>query len=113
MTICKSDEPQRTQRAQRGNFVSRFMVEDLYKNLNWFLCVLCVLCGFTSGCASVRAAPGTADPLNALGWLAGTWMNDDGHTVVEEHWTQPRGGTMFGVNRIVKDGTTVMYEYLC
>ena len=47
------------------------------------------------------------DPnLDRLAWLSGTWLSIEGDVVVEEQWTQPRGGTMFGVNRTVHGNET-------
>lgn len=69
-----------------------------------------------SGCASKQAPhPRQAnDPaLERVAWLEGTWTSDDGKTTSEECWTRPLGGTMFGTNRLVHDGETLFYEYLC
>jgi hypothetical protein len=44
--------------------------------------------------------------------MAGTWTGPSGQSIVEEHWTQPRAGTMFGVNRTMQNDATVFFEYL-
>lgn len=50
-----------------------------------------------------------ADPgLNDLGWMSGHWS--DGTS--EESWSLPKGGTMIGYARTVKDGKTAFFEYL-
>ncbi len=33
------------------------------------------------------------------GWMAGTWMMEDGANWADEIWTSPRGGVMLGVSR--------------
>lgn len=33
------------------------------------------------------------------GWMAGTWMMEDGASWSDEVWTDPRGGIMLGVSR--------------
>lgn len=50
----------------------------------------------------VIAAPlSAADPRDAAlpGWLAGTWMMEDGAEWSDELWTDARGGIMLGVAR--------------
>lgn len=51
--------------------------------------------------------------LSGLSWMSGSWMSNSDGGVVEEQWTPPRGGTMFGVNRTVHDNETSHFEYLC
>ena len=34
------------------------------------------------------------------GWMAGTWMMEDGASWSDEMWTDPRGGLMLGVARM-------------
>src|SRR5262249_13258104 len=64
------------------------------------------------------------DPaLGPVAWLAGSWITEQGadaanRTINEEHWTQPAGGTMFGMNRTLTPGAqgaparTTFFEYL-
>ncbi len=53
------------------------------------------------------------DPALAnLGWLTGSWASDADGVQSEEHWTHASAGTMFGVNRSMRDGKTVFFEYL-
>jgi len=62
---------------------------------------------------SAAASSQTLDASVAdAGWLAGCWAGGDGDTRSEEHWMAPGGGTMIGMNRTVKDGTTVAYELI-
>ncbi|MCI0629390.1 MAG: DUF6265 family protein [Phycisphaerales bacterium] len=79
------------------------------------LCLAGVLGAGLAGCGSPSRPPLLAanDPsLNAVSWLAGTWGSEEGQSRSEEHWTQPSGGTMIGMNRTIRDGRTVFFEYL-
>src|SRR5688572_21359629 len=65
------------------------------------LCVALALCVVLAGCSSPSRPQllSANDPtLNAVSWLAGTWGSEDGQARSEEHWTQPSGGTMIGMN---------------
>lgn len=48
--------------------------------------------------------------LERVAWLAGCWEFEGSTTVVEEQWMRPRGGTMLGMSRTVRDGRTVGWE---
>ncbi len=71
----------------------------------------------TSACASrgqpeiVTLRPDDPD-LEPLSWLAGHWVGLVEGARVEEHWTQPSGGTMLGMNRTVVGARTVFFEHL-
>ena len=53
------------------------------------------------------------DPgLRSLFWMAGAWVTDGAEDRVEEQWSQPDGGTMMGVNRVLRGGETVFSEQL-
>ena len=56
--------------------------------------------------------PETDGPLDRVAWLAGRWIRHGPGLTAEEHWMYPRGKTMLGMARTVKDGETVDYEYL-
>jgi hypothetical protein len=71
--------------------------------------------------AGCKAEPTPLEPVRApidpafadLSFLVGSWANTDADGVsTEEHWTDARGGAMFGVNRVIRDGKTVFYENL-
>ena len=48
-----------------------------------------------------------------LSWIAGDWQSPPGgRAQVEEHWTQPAGGSMLGMGRTVAGARTVEFEYL-
>lgn len=54
----------------------------------------------------------TGGELAALSWLSGSWTNESATEMTEEHWSEPRGGTLIGMNRTVVDGRTVHFESL-
>jgi hypothetical protein len=53
-----------------------------------------------------------SQPVNQLEWMAGCWSMTRGDAIVEEHWMNPAGGTMLGMSRTVRRGTTTEYEFL-
>jgi hypothetical protein len=56
--------------------------------------------------------PTSAKGLDQLAWMVGSWSAENGGTVVEEHWTPARGGTMLAVGRTTRGDRTVFYEFL-
>lgn len=51
--------------------------------------------------------------ISDLAWIAGDWQTAPaGRAQIEEHWTQPAGGSMLGMGRTVAGGRTVEFEYL-
>ena len=50
--------------------------------------------------------------IDRLSWLAGCWSRVRADGLTEEHWMAPRGGTMLGMSRTVRDGRTVEFEFL-
>jgi hypothetical protein len=61
--------------------------------------------------AAFGAAPPSAG-VDALAWMTGTWSGPSKGLEMEELWTSPRGGSMLGVHRDVKEGRTVSFEFL-
>lgn len=57
-----------------------------------------------------QAAP--AAPVDALGWMAGSWESDEGGTWTEEVWSAPRGGAMLGYSRTGQGGHVGEFEYM-
>jgi hypothetical protein len=53
-----------------------------------------------------RPRPRIAD----VSWLRGCWIAATPRRIVEEHWTDPRGRSMIGVNRTVRGDSLVDYE---
>ena len=50
--------------------------------------------------------------IGELEWLAGSWSGRQGDTVTEEHWIEPKGGLMLGVNRSVRGTGKAAFEFL-
>jgi len=75
---------------------------------------IALLLGSLGACgpALVPLRPPPSDPLQSIGWLAGSWVGDEGGHVVEEHWTQPSGGTMIGMSRTLAGGRMTEFEFL-
>ncbi|HMC12355.1 MAG TPA: DUF6265 family protein [Pirellulaceae bacterium] len=54
-----------------------------------------------------------ARTISELAWMAGDWQTAaGGRAQIEEHWTQPAGGTMIGMGRTIAGGRTAEFEYL-
>lgn len=50
--------------------------------------------------------------VNDLAWLSGCWIADGAESGSIEQWTAPAGGSMLGVNRTVKGGKTLAFEFM-
>jgi len=53
-----------------------------------------------------------ADGIDSLRWLSGCWAAEGQERGSIEYWMAPAGGSMFGVNRTVRDDKTTTYEYM-
>jgi hypothetical protein len=67
--------------------------------------------------AAVLAATPTettaqAGGVDSVGWLAGCWAATSGARSTEELWTQPKGGVMIGLSRVLRDGIATGHEFL-
>lgn len=66
--------------------------------------------------AGPQAAPSapttTTVGIADLGFMTGSWRLTRGDSVVEEHWTGPRGGTLFGLGRTMRGDETSAFEFL-
>lgn len=69
-----------------------------------------ILCAIAA-LASIGAAPGDTS-IDDLGWMTGRWESVSGERWVEEQWTAPRGGTMFGVSRTGSGTELREFEFL-
>ncbi len=58
------------------------------------------------------AALAQAAGVQRLGWLQGCWRIEADTRIVEEQWSSPRGGTMLGSARTVRDGKTIEHEFV-
>jgi hypothetical protein len=56
-------------------------------------------------------APAATD-LSRLAWLEGRWTGTQGGLETEEHWTSPSGNALVGMNKAVKAGRIVSFEFL-
>jgi hypothetical protein len=59
---------------------------------------------------AVDAQPATA--VDRLAWLTGCWEMTRPNGIVEEQWTRPKAGTMFGTSRTIRRDTVIAYEFL-
>ena len=50
--------------------------------------------------------------LDALAWLGGSWIIDDGKQRVEEFWSAPADDSMIGMSRTLRDGKTQSFEFM-
>jgi hypothetical protein len=64
--------------------------------------------------ALATSLPGAAQVgpagVERLAWLQGCWETANPQRTVEEQWMSPRGKSMIGVGRTVRDGKLVEYE---
>lgn len=60
----------------------------------------------------LAAAEAPRATLADMRWLTGHWTGRGLGGFVEEIWSEPRGGAMMGMFRLVKDGEAVFYELL-
>jgi Domain of unknown function (DUF6265) len=56
--------------------------------------------------------PSPRATVQDLTWLAGRWTGAGLGGVCEEAWSDPEGGAMMGMFRLVRDGKVVFYEFL-
>ena len=71
----------------------------------WFLATF--LCGAT-GAATFE--PSHVD-INVVSWLAGNWKREPFGGIAEEIWSQPVGGTMMGMFRLIDKGRVAFSEF--
>lgn len=50
--------------------------------------------------------------IDQVAWLAGCWLMDAGPQTVEERWTPPRGGSMLGTSRTLRNGALSGFEFV-
>jgi len=50
--------------------------------------------------------------IQRAAWLQGCWEMSTPGRSVEEIWTTPKGGSMIGVGRTIRDGTLAEYEMI-
>lgn len=74
----------------------------------WILAIGC----FGIGCEGLRAESTVPGSLTELSWIAGEWLGDEGDTRIQEIWSQPDGGAMIGMFRLVQNDQPVFYEFM-
>lgn len=57
------------------------------------LCGAILIAGMSSGASPKR--------VDRLRWLSGCWEQRDTRSIVEEFWTTPNGGILFGIGRTI------------
>jgi Domain of unknown function (DUF6265) len=62
--------------------------------------------------AAVQASLQSPIGLERLAWMTGCWEVKSPQGTVEEHWLAPRGQTMLGLGRTVREGRTTEYEFV-
>jgi hypothetical protein len=76
-------------------------------------CLVAAFLVFGAGIAPALASAQAADGrLDHVSWLAGCWVRESAAAGTGEQWMQPAGGTMLGMARTVKAGTTVEFEFM-
>ena len=61
---------------------------------------------------AVKDGNDKAATLESLKWLAGRWEGDVEGDTTEEHWTEPKGGMLLGMNRSVYRSGKASFEFL-
>ena len=86
--------------------------------------VLSVMSGFPPSQTLRRVSPKLAEfqraaadsqtlaGIDRAAWLQGCWETTASNRSVEEMWTAPKAGTMFGIGRTIRDGKMVSYELI-
>jgi hypothetical protein len=87
-----------TWRSQRGNICAVTIRQPAS-----FLLVLA---------ATVQANLQSPIGVERLAWMTGCWEAKSAQGTVEEHWLAPRGQTMLGLGRTVREGRTAEYEFV-
>ena len=74
------------------------------------LAAVSVLLALTAQAA--QAAQATETPLDRLAWLGGCWHSEGAEAGSGEQWMPLAGGTLLGINRSVRRGVTVAFEFM-
>ena len=62
--------------------------------------------------STVKDGDDKATKIESLKWLAGHWEGDVEGDMTEEHWTEPKGGMLLGMNRSVYRSGKASFEFL-
>ena len=58
----------------------------------------------------VQGAARAPQGIERVAWLQGCWQLATADQIIEEQWMSPRGGSMLGMSRTVRDGKLAAYE---
>jgi len=61
---------------------------------------------------SLGRASADSEAITQLAWLSGHWAGNNGERWTEEHWLEPRGGMILGVNRSGNAAAARAFEFL-
>jgi uncharacterized protein DUF6265 len=75
-------------------------------NRNLLVFVLSLLVLFASEAQNAQPTS-----INIIAWLAGSWRGEAYGGEVEEIWSQPVGGTMMGMFRIIEKGKIIAHNF--
>ena len=74
---------------------------------------LCVCAGFGAKIAFAGDQPSPAFTMKNVAWFVGQWRSPASDKMLsEEHWSEPAGGAMIGMFRLVNGEKPVVYEFL-
>lgn len=62
--------------------------------------------------ASQDAAESEQPSIDALAWMSGSWQGSGLGGSVEEHWSQPSGGTLIGMFRLTQSESTDFTQFM-
>lgn len=82
------------------------------RNQSVRLLLLVLVSGFIAAGQTSPDASNTTSDLSTLSWMTGSWSGSAHGVEMEEVWMAPKGNTMLGLHRDVKNGRTVMFEFL-
>lgn len=74
--------------------------------------VLIVTFLFSTASLSAAAEEAGTASVADLAWLTGSWCSESADATAEEHWIEPHGGVILGLNRSVRAAGGVFFEYL-
>jgi hypothetical protein len=71
----------------------------------WILCIMAL---------TILPVSASAEPaaIDQLAWMSGHWASDREGRWTEEHWLEPRGGQMLGLNRSGNVNAARAFEFL-
>jgi hypothetical protein len=76
------------------------------------LVVLAALLAAILASSQGTSAGPAASSIARISWLGGCWESADPSRGIEEQWMRPRGGTMLGMSRTVREGRTREFEHM-